>query len=48
MRLLRAVSALVMLKIARTLHQLAHGLTDAAYGLIVTAEQLRDKTRRSL
>lgn len=48
MRLLRAISALLMLKAARKLHQFAHGLTDAAHGLIVTAEQLREKTRRSL
>jgi hypothetical protein len=47
-RLIRAVSALLMLKTARKLHQLAYGLTDAAHGLIVTAEQLREKTRRSL
>jgi hypothetical protein len=48
MRLFRALSALLMLKTARKLHQFANGLTDAAHGLIVTAEQLREKTQRSL
>jgi hypothetical protein len=48
MRLVRAVSALVMLRTAARLHKIAYGLTDAAHGLIVTAEQLREKTRRSL